>query len=114
MDKVIAIGIDLAKNIVSVHGQDEHGKALLKKSLKPAAMFELLATMEPCKIGMEACSGAHDTARRLRAMGHDARIMAPKYVVKFRQKQKNDANDAEAICEALLHRTTRYVPIKCQ
>jgi transposase len=112
MNKVIAIGIDLAKNIVSVHGQDEQGKAQLKKSLKPAAMFELLATMEPCKIGMEACSGAHDTARRLKAMGHDARIMAPKYVLKFRQKQKNDANDAEAICEALLHRTARFVPIK--
>ncbi len=112
MDKVIAIGIDLAKNIVSVHGQSEQGKGVLKKSLKPAAMFELLATMEPCKIGMEACSGAHDTARRLRAMGHDARIIAPKYVVKFRQKQKNDANDAEAICETLLHRKTRFVPIK--
>ena len=111
-DKVIAIGIDLAKTIVSVHGQNEQGKGVLKKSLKPAAMFELLATMEPCKIGMEACSGAHDTARRLRAMGHDARIIAPKYVVKFRQKQKNDANDAEAICETLLHRKTRFVPIK--
>ena len=88
MDKVIAIGIDLAKNLVSVHGQNEQGKGVLKKSLKPAAMFELLATMEPCKIGMEACSGAHDTARRLKAMGHDARIIAPKYVVKFRQKQQ--------------------------
>jgi transposase len=75
-------------------------------------MFDLLETMEPCKIGMEACSGAQDTARGLRAMGHDARIMAPKYVLKFRQKQKNDANDAEAICKALLHRTTRFVPIK--
>ncbi len=75
-DKVIAIGIDLAKNIVSVHGQNEQGKGVLKKSLKPAAMFELLATLEPCKIGMEACSGAHDTARRLRALGHDARIIA--------------------------------------
>jgi transposase len=74
MNKVIAIGIDLPKNIASVHGQDEQGKAQLKNSLKPAAMFELLATMAPCKIGVEACSGAHDTARRLRAMGHDARI----------------------------------------
>jgi transposase len=99
-DKVIAIGIDLAKNIVSVHGQNEQGKGVLKKSL------------EPCKIGMEACSGAHDTAQRLGAMGHDTRIIAPKYVTKFRQKQKNDANDAEAICETLLHRKTRFVPIK--
>ena len=91
----------MAKNIVSVHGQNEQGKGVLKKSLKPAAMFELLATLEPCKSGMEACSGAHDTARRLRAMGHDARIIAPKYVVKFRQKQKNDANDAEAFLRDL-------------
>jgi transposase len=112
MDKVIAIGIDLAKNTVSLHGENKQGKTVLKKALKPAAMFELLATMEPCKIGMEACSGAHDTARRLKAMGHDARIIAPKYVVKFRQKQKNDANDAQAICETLLHRKTRFVPIK--
>jgi transposase len=112
MEKVIAIGIDLAKNIVSLYGENEQGKGVLKKSLKPEAMFELLAKLEPCKIGMEACSGAHDTARRLRAMGHDARIIAPKYVVKFRQKQKNDANDAQAICETLLHRSTRFVPVK--
>ena len=112
MDKVIAIGIDLAKNIVSVHGVDEHGKDALKKSLKPAAMFELLAKLPPCRVGMEACSGAHDTARRLKAMGQNARIMAPKEIVRFRQKQKNDANDAEAICEALMARKTRFVPIK--
>jgi transposase len=112
MEKVIAIGIDLAKNIVSLYGENEQCKGVLKKSLKPQAMFELLAKLEPCKIGMEACSGAHDTARRLRAMGHDARIIAPKYVVKFRQKQKNDANDAQAICETLMHRSTRFVPVK--
>jgi transposase len=64
-------------------------------------VFELLATLEPCKIGMEACSGAHDTAHRLKAMGHDARIIASKYVVKFRQKQKNDASDAEAFLRDL-------------
>ena len=100
-DKVIAIGIDLAKNIVSVHGQNEQGKGVLKKSLKPAAMFELLATLEPCKIGMEACSGAHDTARRLRAMGHDARIIAPKYAVQANHGLLLDALDRDKARSAM-------------
>ncbi len=112
MNKVIAIGIDLAKNLVSVHGVDERGNTVLRKTLTPSAMFALLASLPPCLVGMEACSGAHDTARRLKALGHDARIMAPKYVVKFRDKQKNDANDAQAICEAVQYRLTRFVPIK--
>jgi transposase len=112
MDKVIAIGIDLAKNVVSVHGVNEQGKDVLKKALKPAVMFELLAKLAPCKIGMEACSGAHDTARRLRSMGHDARIMASKEIVQFRRGQKNDANDAAAICRAVQDRDMRFVPVK--
>lgn len=112
MSKVIAVGIDLAKNTVSMHGVDERGNAVLRKSLKPAAMFELLAKLPPCRIGIEACSGAHYTARKLQALGHDARIMAAKYPAKFRAKQKNDANDAQAICEALQHRSTRFVPVK--
>lgn len=112
MEEITTVGIDLAKNVTSVHGVTAQGKAVLRKSLSPARLLELMAKLPPCLVGMEACSGAHEMTRRLRAMGHDARIMAPKFVTPYRKNQKNDGNDAEAICEAVGRPNMRFVPVK--
>jgi transposase len=112
MEEITTVGIDLAKNVISVHGVTAQGKTVLRKSLSPARLLELMAKLRPCRVGMEACSGAHEMARRLQAMGHDARIMAPKFVTPYRKNQKNDGNDAEAICEAVGRPNMRFVCIK--
>jgi transposase len=110
--KITTIGIDLAKQSYSVHGVDAHGKVMLRKTLSRAKLLELMAQLEPCVVGMEACGGAHDMARRLMAMGHTVRLMAAKFVHPYRKSQKNDGNDAEAICEAVGRPSMRFVPVK--
>ena len=112
MSEITTVGIDLAKNVLSVHGVDAHGKAVLRKSLSRSKVLELMAQLPACRVGMEACSGAHALARTLQALGHDARIMAPKFIVPYRKNQKNDGNDAAAICEAVDRPNMRFVPIK--
>jgi transposase len=112
MEETTTVGIDLAKSVISVHGVSAQGETVLRKSMSPARLLELMAKLPPCLVGMEACSGAHEMARRLRAMGHDARIMAPKFVVPYRKNQKNDGNDAEAICQAVGRPNMRFVPVK--
>lgn len=109
---VSAIGIDLAKNSFSLHGIDEQGKARLRKTVSRKKLLDTLANVPPCLIGMEACSGAHYWARELSKLGHEVRIMAPKFVIPYRKGVKNDNNDAEAICEALTRPNMRFVPIK--
>jgi transposase len=110
--KITTIGIDLAKQSYSVHGVDAHGKVVLRKTMSRARLLELMATLEPCVVGLEACGGAHDMARRLTAMGHTVRLMAAKFVHPYRKSQKNDGNDAEAICEAVGRPNMRFVAIK--
>ena len=112
MSEITTVGIDLAKNVLSVHGVDDHGKPLLRKSLTRGKLLELMAQLPACRVGIEACSGAHELARTLTSLGHDARIMAPKFIVPYRKNQKNDGNDAEAICEAVGRPNMRFVPIK--
>lgn len=109
---VTTVGIDLAKNVFSVHGVDAHGKSVLKKTLSRGKLLECFANLPPCVIGMEACSGAHHWARALRNLGHDARIIAPRFVIPYRKSGKNDGNDAEAICEAVSRPAMRFVPVK--
>ncbi|MGA7948943.1 MAG: IS110 family transposase [Thiobacillaceae bacterium] len=109
---VTTVGIDLAKNVFSVHGVDGHGKVVLKKTVSRARLLECFANLPPCVVGMEACSGAHHWARALRAQGHDARIIAPRFVIPYRKSGKNDGNDAEAICEAVSRPAMRFVPVK--
>jgi len=109
---VSAIGIDLAKNTFSLHGIDDQGKARLRKTVSRKKLLDTLANVPPCLIGMEACSGAHYWARELGKLGHDVRIMAPKFVIPYRKGGKNDNNDAEAICEALTRPNMRFVPVK--
>src|SRR5262245_56214389 len=110
--KITTIGIDLSKQSYSVHGVDAHGKVMLRKTLTRAKLLELLAQLPSCLVGLEACGGAHDMARRLLTLGHDARLMAAKFVHPYRKNQKNDGNDAEAICEAVGRPNMRFVPIK--
>ena len=110
--KVTTIGIDLAKTVFQVHGVDQHGKPVIKKQLKRHQMAEYFVNLEPCLIGMEACGGAHHWARKLQGMGHTVRLIAPQYVKPYVKSQKNDAADAEAICEAVARPNMRFVAVK--
>ena len=110
--KVTTIGIDLAKNVFQVHGVDERGKAVLRKQLKRKDVAAFFARIEPCLIGMEACGSTHYWARKLAEFGHTVRLMAPQFVKPYVKTNKNDRNDAEAICEAVSRPNMRYVPVK--
>ena len=109
---ITTIGIDLAKNVFQVHGADEKGKAVLKKQLKRAQMLAFFANLKPCRIGMETCGSAHYWARKLQALGHTVQLIPPQYVKPFVKRNKNDAADAEAICEAMMRPNMPTVPIK--
>jgi transposase len=110
--KVTTVGLDLAKQVFSVHGVDEHGKAVLKKRVSRGKVLELFAQLPPALVGMEACSGAHYWARELERLGHRVGIMAARFVAPYRKSQKNDGNDAEAICEAVSRPSMRFVALK--
>ena len=109
---ITTIGLDLAKNVFQVHGVDEQGKAVLKKQLKRNQVLPFFANLALCLIGMEACAAAHHWARKLVGLGHDAKLMAPQFVKPYVKSNKNDARDAEAICEAVSRPNMRFVPIK--
>lgn len=113
---IVTVGIDLAKNVFAVHGVDASGKpVLVRPSVPRSKLLELVASLPPCLIGMEACSGAHHWAREFARFGHTVRLMAPKFVVPYRlsgQRGKNDAADAAAICEAVVRPSMRFVPLK--
>jgi len=110
--KITTVGIDLAKNVFQVHGVNEHGKTVLKKQLKRDKIAEFFVNLPPCLIGMEACGGAHYWARKLQSLGHTVRLMAPQFVKPYVKTNKNDAADAEAICEAVARPNMRFVPLK--
>jgi len=110
--KVTAVGIDLAKNVIQVHGVDERGKAVLRKQLKREQVGAFFARLEPCLIGMEACGSAHHWARKLVSFGHTVKLMAPQFVKPYVKANKNDAADAEAICEAVSRPNMRFVAVK--
>ena len=113
---IVFVGIDLAKNVFALHGVNEHGKpALVRPSVPRAKLHALIASLPPCTIGMEACSGAHHWARLFVALGHRVRLMAPKFVAPYRlsgKRGKTDAADAAAICEAMQRPAMRFVPQK--
>jgi transposase len=111
---VVRIGLDIAKLVFQVHGVDEHGKLALKKTLSRSQVLTYFANLPRCLIGIEACGGSHYWARELRRLGHDVRLMAPQFVTPYRKSGKNDANDAEAICEAVGRPNMRFVPIKTE
>lgn len=107
--KVTTVGIDLAKNVIQVHGVDERGRAVLRKQLKRERVLAFFANLPPCRIGMEACGSAHYWARKLERLGHTAKLMAPQFVKPYVKTNKNDRADAEAICEALSRPSMRFV-----
>src|SRR4030095_12185055 len=112
--KITTVGLDLAKSVFQVHGVDGRGKVALRKQLKRSEMATLFANLPSCLIGMEACSGAHYWVRKLEALGHEVRLMAPQFVKPYLKTNKNDRNDAEAICEAVARPNMRFVPVKTQ
>jgi transposase len=112
MEKITTVGIDLAKSVFSLHGVDGAGRVVLRRTVRRDQLVEVVAGLSPCLIGMEACSGAHEWARRFQEHGHTVRLMAPKFVAPYRKSGKNDGNDAEAICEAVSRPSMRFVPVK--
>jgi transposase len=110
--EITTVGIDLAKNVIQVHGVNGHGRTVLRKALKRDQVLPFLANLTPCLIGIEACGSAHYWARKLQALGHTVRLMAPQFVKPYVKTNKNDAADAEAICEAVSRPNMRFVPVK--
>lgn len=106
------IGIDLAKNIFQIHGVDEKGKHVLTKRIARSQLASFIAQLPPCLIGMEACSSANYWARKFREYGHEVKLMSPQYVKPYVKTNKNDANDAAGICEAVSRPSMKFVPIK--
>ncbi len=112
MSEVITIGLDLAKNVFQVHGVDDTGQTVIRRQLKRGQVVAFFKKQPPCLVGMEACATSHHWARTIRALGHEVRLMPPRYVKAYVKRNKNDAADAEAICEAVTRPSMRFVAIK--
>ena len=112
MREITTVGLDLAKNVFQIHGIDEAGEVVVRKQLRRAQVLGFFAGLSRCVIGLEACATAHHWARELKALGHDVRLMPPNYVKAYVKRNKNDAADAEAICEAVRRPAMRFVPVK--
>jgi transposase len=112
MTKITTVGLDLAKSVFQVHAADLEGRPVLRKKLRRGQVLEFFAALSPCLVGLEACASAHHWARELQALGHDVRLIPPQYVKPFVKTNKNDASDAEAICEALMRPTMRFAGVK--
>ena len=106
------VGLDIAKNVFQVHGADATGRRVLRRRLRRGEVAAFFARLPPCLVGIEACPGAHHWARELQALGHEVRLIPPQYVKPFVKTNKTDAADAEAICEAVVRPTMRFVPVK--
>ena len=112
MNKVTTLGIDLAKTVFQLHGVDLTGKFVWRREVRRAQLMKIVAQLEPCLIGIEACGGANYWARRFAEFGHQVKMMSPQFVKPYRKSDKNDRNDAEAICEAVTRPSMRFVAVK--
>src|SRR5438067_3872474 len=112
MNEITTVGLDLAKHVFQVHGVDASGATVLRKRLRRGEVLAFFARLPGCLVGLEACATAHYWARELQAVGHEVRLMPPAYVKAYVKRNKNDAADAEAICEAVRRPTMRFVPVK--
>jgi transposase len=112
MKKVTTVGIDLAKNVFQLHGCDVRGKAVLRKQLGRRQLLGFVANLPRCLVAMEACASAHYWARKIEKLGHEVRLIGPRFVKPYVKANKNDASDAEAICEAVTRPSMRFVAVK--
>ena len=112
MQAITTIGLDIAKSVFQVHGVDADGQVVLRRKLKRRYVVAFFEKLAPCLVGIEACASSHHWARQLQALGHNVRLMPPAYVKPYVKRQKNDATDAEAICEAVSRANMRFVPTK--
>jgi transposase len=110
--QVTTIGLDIAKRVFQVHGVDSAGAVVVRKKLRRSELLAFFTRLSPCLIGIEACATAHHWARQLTTLGHQVRLVPPSYVKAYVKRGKNDAADAEAICEAVTRPNMRFVPIK--
>ena len=110
--QTVTIGLDIAKSVFQVHGTDAEGKAIIRRQLKRRYVLSFFGRLQPCLIGIEACASAHYWSRELKALGHTVRLMPAAYVKPYVKRQKNDAADAEAICEAVTRANMRFVATK--
>ena len=107
--EISTIGLDLAKSVFQVHGVDASGVVVVRKTLRRSQVLPFFAKLPPCLVGMEACGTSHHWAREILKLGHEVRLMPPAYVKPYVKRGKTDANDAEAICEAVTRPTMRFV-----
>jgi transposase len=114
VSEVTTIGLDIAKHVFHAHGVDERGRAIFSKRISRAKLLDFFAAQPSCKVALEACGGAHHWARQLTQLGHEVRLIPPAYVKPFVKRQKNDAIDAEAICEAAQRPSMRFVAVKSE
>ena len=112
MQTITTIGLDIAKSVFQVHGIDAAGQVVVRRQLKRRYVVAFFQKLPPCLIGIEACASSHHWSRELRALGHTVRLMPPAYVKPYVKRQKNDATDAEAICEAVTRANMRFVETK--
>ena len=110
--QITTIGLDIAKNVFQVHGIDTAEEVVVRKQLRRGQVLAFFKALSPCLIGMEACATAHYWAREFTKLGHDVRLMPPKDVKAYVKRNKNDAADAAAICEAVRRPTMRFVQVK--
>jgi transposase len=112
MQAVTTIGLDIAKSVFQVHGLDAEGKVVIRQQLRRSRVLGFFRKLSPCLVGIEACASSHHWSRELQALGHAVLLMPPAYVKPYLKRQKNDAADAEAICEAVQRPSMRFVPTK--
>lgn len=112
MKKIITVGLDLAKSIFQVHGIADDGSVVLRRAMRRSQVLEFFRSIDPCRVGIEACASSHYWANAIGQLGHTVRMMPPAYVKAYVKRNKTDAADAEAICEAVSRPTMRFVPVK--
>ena len=112
MQSITTIGLDIAKSVFQVHGVDASGQVVVRRQLRRRHVLAFFQKLQPCLVGIEACASSHHWSRELQALGHTVRLMPAAYVKPYVKRQKNDATDAEAICEAVMRPTMRFVPTK--
>src|SRR5271163_3620676 len=112
MQAITTIGLDIGKSVFQVHGIDAEGNVIVRRQLKRRSVTAFFHKLPPCLVGIEACASSHYWSRELKALGHAVRLMPPAYVKPYVKRQKNDATDAEAICEAVRRPTMRFVETK--